>query len=364
MYKFGIVGCGRFIADMHIKGAMLDHRAQLVCGCFSRDAEVAAKKAEKYQVQRVYSDYKEMCRKEAEIGELDFIVIATPNTSHYEICKTFLEAGFHVMCDKPLTTEGYQAEELAAIAREKGRLLGVSYTYYGYPMLAEARHLIQQGVLGELMSVNAWMQQDGRLQELLDGTIYANNWKQTPQIVGKASTLFDIGVHLDYTIRRLTGLKNEKILAVLYNRPNNPPLDTASSILVEYSNGVSGNYVLSQTAAGASNDMRIEIYGTKGSILWDAREINILRVRLCGQPEQTYIANRPYNSAESRAMCRLPIGMYEGAYEAFANIYDRFLNALDGSDGYFPNMDDGILGVRFVEACLRSHEQHNAWVEF
>lgn len=364
VYKFGIIGSGRFIGDMHIKGAQFDHRAKLICGCFSRDSEKNARLARKYSAKRSYTDIHEMAKAEQALGELDFVTVVTPNANHFEICKVFLEAGFNVVCDKPVTINSQQALKLKSLAQKNSRLFCVSYTYFGYPMLAQARALIHDGAIGGIMTVNASYLQDGRLNELLDGSIYANSWKQNPVICGPASTLFDIGVHVDYAIRYVTGLNNKSVLSVLDFKPNDPPLETSASILVRYNNGALGTYIISQVAAGATNDMHIEIFGTKGSLLWDSSNTNQLVLRKYGEPVRTYLCSRPYNDASVNDFVRMPYGIYEGAYEAFANIYTHFYDALDGAENpLYPDINDGLCGVLFVEACICSFRYGSTWTD-
>lgn len=369
--KFGMVGGGEgsLIGDIHARAAMFDRRSVLAAGCFSRDAAKSAVTGEKYGISpdRLYENYREMAEKEAAREDrIHFVAIVTPNISHYEIAKTFLQHGFHVVCDKPLTIEQSEAAELERIAGQNGLLFAVTYTYSGYPMVKQAREIVRQGELGELISVMAEYPQEWVLHAS------EPSWRMDSR-QGKSCCVADIGVHVAHTVSYMTGLEIGSLCADLQTHGTLMELDNHANILVKYTSGATGMYWCSQVAVGSKNGLKIRLFGTKGSLEWHHERPEELQLSLKGKPLQTLSRARDPMYPAAAAFNRLPGGHPEGLYEAFANIYAAFAadlsGLLDGSRGGageadYPRIGEGVEGVRFIDKCLESANNGSAWVSF
>ncbi len=376
--RYGMVGgdLNAFIGGVHRIAISFDGRARLAAGCFSPD--MAANKAcgQFYGLDedRIYEDYKEMARRESERADgIDFVSIVTPNCFHYQIAREFLSCGIHVLCEKPLSFEVGEAEELKALAEEKGLYFAVNYSYSGNNMVKEARELVKQGVIGDVINVNAEYLQEYLVDDIGKGDqkmVKLSSWRKDPEIAGISNCVGDIGTHIEHTVAYITGLKLKKVAAVLDSYGQ--PLDLNANILVEFDNGAHGVYAASQVCVGHMNGLVVRIFGTEGAIEWVQENPNILKVSLKGQPMQIYNRGMGYVSGRSKVMNRLPSGHPEGLYEAFANIYKCYISAIlkkvngetpAGADLDFPTADDGIAGVRFIHACVESSRNSAVWVE-
>ena len=361
MLKFGLCGggIGSFIADVHIRGIEATHGAELVAGCFSRDAEnnVNTGKMRGLEASRVYATPAEMAKAEgAREDGIDFVVITTPNVSHYEIAKAFLNAGIHVASDKPLTTDAWQAKELQQLAAEKGLYFCVTFTYAGYPILQHARDIIRRGDLGDIVMVMGEYAQDW-----LAGNTGIAPWRTDPAVTGRMNCISDIGSHVMFSVNFLTGLEVSEVCCQLDN-VGGFKTDTNASVMLKYANGGSGIYWASQVAHGNDNGIRLRIYGSKGSIEWKNEEAEIFKLTLEGNPPMTISKGRryviPYSSSG-----RVPAGHHEGLYYCFANIYGPFIAAIEGkAGGYYPDVADGVRAMNWLEACWESNKQR-AWVK-
>lgn len=375
--KYGMVGGGEgsFIGGVHRKALGLVGGSELVCGCFDPNQENNLRSGLKYGIpeQRIYKDYKDMAEAEAtRTDKPDFVVIATPNYLHFPVAKEFLCKGFNVVCEKPLCFEVSEAEELKRIADEKGLLFSVTYTYIGYPMVKQARYMLQSGDIGEVTFVMAEYAQDwiGELSAKTGGK--PSIWRNDSKLSGKAGVVADIGTHIESVVSYITGLKITSLCANMRAVGNGANLDTNGEILVKYDNGASGIYWCSQVAYGYNNGLRIRIFGTKGSIEWEQEDPCKLKFSLIGEPTRILIQGKDYIADSVRKYCRLPSGHPEGFYEAFANLYIAFTNAvLDKKSGLPPTSDDrnfvgieeGLNGVKFVDACVASSQQGSAFIK-
>ncbi|MDB4865775.1 MAG: putative dehydrogenase, partial [Cohnella sp.] len=287
--KYGMVGGGQgaFIGDVHRKGAAFDGQNELVAGCFSRNFDNTLQTGSQLRVDRdrLYRTYQEMAERESARDDgIDFVVIVTPNNSHYEISKIFLTHGIPVVCDKPLTIEAHEAEELADLAREKDLLYCVTYTNVGYPMVKQAKALIESGELGEIRMVMAEYAQEW-LADLVEEQGDKMAWRTDPTQQGKSTSVGDIGTHIENTISYITGLEIDSLCAKLDVMPGRK-LDTNASILVKYTNGASGIYWCSQIAIGNDNGLKVRVFGTKGSLEWEQENPNYLQVAYLDKPKQ------------------------------------------------------------------------------
>ena len=375
LLRYGMVGGGpgAFIGDAHRRSIALDGKAQLVAGAFSRSAEKSKQMSEELHLdaERCYATYTEMAEKEAAREDgIDFVVIVTPNASHYEISKAFLNAGIHVACDKPVTVSYAQAKELQDLAAEKGLLYMVTYTYMGHVTAKYARDLIKNGDLGDIRMVMAefpqgWLAYEGEWGGK------QGEWRCDPKLSGGVNCLGDLGTHVENAVATMTGFKIKKVLAKMDIIVPGRVLDDNDCVMVEYENGVSGFYWTSQVAIGSDNSLRVRIYGSKGTILWfqeTPEKITVIDVD--GTIREVH---RGYGAVtESAAKYgRLPSGHPEGWFEAMGNLYRSFIDCiLAKEDGTFtedmidyPTIDAGVEGLAFVEACLESNKNGNTWVE-
>jgi len=376
--SYGMVGGGRnsFIGVVQRKAIALDGLAVLKAGCFSRNAENNRQTGQELGLpeERVYGNYREMAEREARRPDkLDFVVIVTPNDSHFEIARAFLQAGFHVSCDKPLTHTGAQAEELAALAQEKGLLFCVTYTKTGYPLVKQAREMIAHGDIGDVRFVQGEYLQDWlAVAGEKAGDTKLPLWRTDPGQAGASNCLADIGTHLENLVLYVTGLKIRAVSARLDTLGKNGPLDDNATVLVEFENGARGVYWSSQIAYGNDNALRLRIIGTKGAIEWDQENPNSMAVTTFDQPKAIISRGRDTLYPLAQSFCRLPAGHPEGTFEAFANIYKAFTRAirkrkvgeaLTPADLDYPHVEAGVDGIRFVEKCLESSRNGSVWVK-
>ncbi|MCI9099127.1 MAG: Gfo/Idh/MocA family oxidoreductase [Lachnospiraceae bacterium] len=374
--RYGMVGGGNgaFIGDVHRRGAFMGGYANLVCGCFTRNSEKNKEAARQWGVtdeSRIYANYQDMAEAEAAREDsIDFVAITTPNDTHYDIAKTFLEKGIHVICDKPVTSTVEQAKDLKRIAEDKDMCFGVTYSYFGYAMVHQAREIIDSGKIGEIVYVTTEYPQDWLLLNLRDEEAKKKMWRIDPERANGSLCTVDIGTHLDALIHATTGLEVTKVLARFDYTVDGLPLETNSNVMLQLSNGASGSLWSSIVAIGHDADVRIRVYGTEGSLEWYHGKAGLLKFSRLGEPVQYLAMNRDYNSADSLSMSHLPAGHPEGYYEAFGNIYELFCKDVlahkggaKGRQYEYPDINYGIQGVRFVDACVESNAKGNVWVE-
>ena len=377
--RYGMVGGGQgaFIGDVHRRAIALDPNTRLAAAAFSRshDNTLATGRELLMDESRLYRDFHEMAKQEASRDDgIDFVVIVTPNNSHFEIAKAFLEAGIHVVCDKPLTTSLADAEELGRIVEKTGLLFGVTYTYTGYPTVKRARELVRSGALGRIRFVNAeypqeWLstaaEQDAKNRQA--------GWRTDPAQSGISNCVGDIGTHIENMVSYVTGLEIRSLSARLDSFVGGRKLDDNATVMVNYSGGATGVYWSSQIAVGYDNALRIRVFGEKGAIEFAQEDPNYLWVTMLGSPKQKLSRGRDDLGSRGGSLVRIPSGHPEGYFEAFANIYKTFTGALrkrlageqlTEEDLDFPGVDDGIQGVRFVTRAVESSKQKSAWVDF
>lgn len=376
-FTYGMVGGGpgAFIGAVHRASLNLGGKAQLVCGCFSRNAGKNRESGEALSLDpgRVYENYIEMAQAEAERPDRpDFIVVATPNDSHYDICRAFLDRGFSVMCEKPMTIYVEHAYLLQKAAARHNCVLGVSYVYTGHIMAKMARRLIRDGAIGEIRMVMAEYPQQW-LIDAVEGENKQAAWRTDPAQSGQCNCVGDIGSHIESLVHYMTGLKIEKLCANLDIFGEGRTLDTNASILLKYEGGASGVYWCSQVAAGYENALRVRIFGTEGTVEFEQEKSNFLTYIPKGKPAQVLVRGGDYLPADLRALDRLPAGHPEGYHEALANIYDEFLRAVAAkrageeiceADFDFPGAEMGIDGVWFIEKCAESTKSDTKWIKF
>jgi len=378
--RMGMVGGGRgaFIGAVHRMAANLDGKIELVAGCFSSNAEKSKLSGEDFFLDpsRVYASFEDMAAKEGALplGErIDFVTIVTRNDLHYRVAKAFLAAGIHVICEKPLAFSLAEAKELKAIVDESGLVFALTHNYTGYPMVKEARAMVKAGKIGRILKIVAEYPQGyaiGALKEAADGAI--SNWRMDPSVAGVSNCIGDIGSHAENLARYISGLELESVAADLNTFIPGRPLDDDGSMLVRYEGGARGVLYASQISTGDENNLNIRIYGTEASIEWHQEHPNELVVKFAEAPRQVWRRGNSYNGPEASKNTRLPFGHPEAFIEAFANVYLAAAEAISDSlagtypraEGYdFPTVNDGVEGMAFIEAAVKSSKANSAWTK-
>jgi predicted dehydrogenase len=375
--RYGMIGGGpgAFIGEVHRKAIAMDGKAELVCGCFSQDYEktLAAGDALGLPRERLYRTFEEMLR--AEAGRPDsphFIVIVTPNSTHFPAAKLALEQGFHVVCDKPLATSSRDAAELGRLAEAVDKLFCVAYAYSAYPMVKHVRDMIAAGEIGAVRFVNAEYPQEWLATPLERTGQKQALWRTDPRLAGISNCVGDIGSHIEHMVHHMTGLRIASLCARLDRFGEGRALDDNATVMVNYHGGARGAYWSSQIAVGHDNGFKVRIYGTKGSVEWVQEDANHVRAAFLDRPNAVLSRGRDPMSARAAQLSRIPAGHPEGYFECFANMYSTYITALakklsgrkpEAVDLDFPGVDDGVRGVRYIEKCVESSAKGSVWVE-
>ncbi len=372
-------GQGAFIGRVHATAAVLDNRAALVAGALSSDPARAKASAPDYDIppERAYGSVDEMLAAESKLPaeqRIDFVTVATPNHTHFPIAKAALEAGFHVICDKPMTFDFAQAQELAAaVEKSKGQVFAVTHNYTGYPLVRQAREMILGGELGEINAIRSNYIQ-GWLRTRLESENHKQaGWRTDPKRSGASGCFGDIGTHAYNLGRYMTGLLPEEISCHLKTFVEGRALDDYGHAVIRFANGALGTVTASQISHGRENDVFIEVDGTKGALQWRQEEPNVMIVRCNGKPHQMYTRdpNAPFMNSSGAAACRLPSGHPEAFFEAFANVYraayDSMILASEKKefptvDTIYPNVYDGLEGMYFLQQAVASSQAGGAWL--
>ena len=381
--RMGMVGGGRgaFIGNVHRMAANLDGKIELVAGCFSSDPEKSRLSGEDFFLapNRVYGTYEEMAEKEAALPDderIDFVSIVVQNHLHFDVAKTFIEAGFHVICDKPVTQTLDQAHALRDIVQNSDRIFCLTHNYTGYPMVKEARRMVNDGELGRILKVVAEYPQGYAVGDVEgDGQGKINNWRSDPNIAGISNCMGDIGTHAHNLIRYITSLEIDEICSELTAFIPGRELDDDGNNLVRFKGGAKGIIYASQISNGDENALNIRVYGTKASLEWHQEDPNELIVKFANAPRRIYRRGNDYISeaAAGHGYTRTPFAHPEGFIEAFANIYlaaaramaDRIDGASPPPEGYdFPTIDDGVAGMAFIKATVDSSASSQKWIKF
>jgi len=376
--KYAMIGGGKgaFIGDVHRKAIAMDGRAELVAGCLSRSFSVTMETGAVWGIapERLYPTYADLLRAESGRADRpDFILIVTPNDTHYPITRLALETGFHVVCDKPLATSEGDASHLACLAAEAGLLFGVTYAYRGYPIVYHMRDMVAAGELGEIRFIAAEYPQDWLAGPLEKTGQKQAAWRTDPKRAGLSNCVGDIGSHIENMVSYLTGLEMESLCARLDTIGPGRVLDDNASIMVNFKGGAKGLFWCSQIAVGNDNGFRVRIFGTKAALDWNQEDCNHCRVAYPDKPTARLSRGRDRMSVRAQALSRIPSGHPEGYFEAFANLYSLYFAALhkkksgeplSREDLDFPNALDGVRGVRFIEKCVESSKAGAVWVDF
>jgi predicted dehydrogenase len=377
--RMGMVGGGQgaFIGGVHRMAAALDQQVEFVAGCFSRDPENTRVTGEQLYVEpaRRYATYEEMVAKEAALpaGErIDFVSIVTPNYLHYPVAKAFLEAGFHVVCDKPMTYSLAEAEQLVAVVEKTGLVFAVTHNYTGAPLVRHAREMFRSGQMGQVRKVIVEYLQDFLMFPHEKHGLKQAVWRTDPAQAGLGGTLGDGGVHCIHLLEYVIG---ERVSAVCADKSTFLPdrkLDEDVNIMLRLEGGGKGMMTVSQIATGEENALRVRVYAEHGAVLWDQENPNELRVYRYGEPRQTLTrGHAEYLSAAATDATRVPTGHTEGYLEAFATIYVGVVRAirrhlagdpLSTEEYQFPTVYDGLRGMRFIAQTVASAEAGSVWM--
>ena len=371
--KLGFVGGGNdsLIGVLHKVAAVMFDRYHLVGGVFSSNKEVNVKTANDLGLDqsRIYNDFEEMIDAESKIDlseKIEAVCILTPNFLHFPMAKKFLENGFHVICEKPLSISLKQAQELKSIKDSKNLVFAVTHTYTGYPMVRQMTQMISQGIIGDIQRVDSTYFQ-GWINDIIHDKDKRNStWRLNPEVSGISSCLADIGTHAFNMLELVCGMKVKKILADLNNLYEDNPLDIDVSVLVRMENGCKGTIRSTQIATGLENNLNISVYGSKGSLSWEQENPNYLYHYTNDKPLQVLKPGHPYNSKISLDGTKLPAGHPEGIFDAMGNIYKGVARAIRGEKnekGEFPTIEEGVRGMDFIEKAVESNENGNIWLE-
>jgi predicted dehydrogenase len=377
--RMGMVGGGRdsFIGPVHRMAAQMDSKIELVCGAFSNSPEKSRLSGQDLLLppERVYGTYEEMLRAEAQLPDgdgMDFVSIVTPNNMHHPVAMAALEAGFHVVCDKPMTLDLDEARELERKVQETGRLFCLTHNYTGYPMVKEARDLVSSDRLGAVRRVvveypQGWLATDVETTGLKQAV-----WRTDPRIAGASSCMGDIGTHCENLAEYITGLRITEMCADLTTFVSGRRLEDDGSVLLRFGDSARGILWASQVAIGQENTLSIRVYGEKGSLEWHQERPNTLVVRWPDRPTEMRRTATNFVGEAASSSTRLPAGHPEGYLEAFANVYSSFADALSGvlwgenSDDAkpdYPDVHDGVRGMAFLDAVVSSAGSEKKWVE-
>jgi predicted dehydrogenase len=353
--------------------ATMDGQAQLVAGCFSSNAKKSAKSGKELFLDksRVYSNWKEMIKAESAMPKskrLDFITIATPNNTHFDIAKACLEAGFNVVSDKPLGTSLKQAVALEKVIKKSKKVFALTHNYTGYPMVKEARVQIAKGTLGKINKVVVEYPQGWLSAKLTDPRSSLGGWRTNPKVAGPANCIADIGIHAHNLVRYMTGLKVEKLCADASSFIPEHKLDDDVNMLLRFKGGAKGILYASQISTGEENGFNIKVYGVKAGLYWLQENPNYLKIKYPNGYIKTLSKGNPILSEEAQQAGRLPFGHPDGFIEAFANLYLAAFKAIRAELAGkkipvvdCPGIQDGIEGHAFIETALASAKRDAVW---
>ncbi|MEM6382621.1 MAG: Gfo/Idh/MocA family oxidoreductase [Pseudomonadota bacterium] len=374
--RLGMVGGGRdaFIGGVHRIASRIDDHFMLVAGCFSSTAEKSRASGADLGLDpdRVYDDFTEMAKREGRLkAGIDAVAIVTPNHMHYPVAREFLRRGIHVICDKPLTSTLTDAKKLVAVAEKSGAVFALTHNYTGYPMIRQARAMIASGDIGEIRVVQAEYPQDWLSEPLEQTGMKQAAWRTDPAQSGAGGCVGDIGTHAYNLARFVTGLELEELSAELSTFVDGRKLDDNAQVMLRFAGGARGMLWSSQVAPGNENALRLRVYGTKGGLEWCQEDPNYLWYTPFGEPKRLITRGGAGSNDAAGRVSRIPPGHPEGYLEGFATIYSEAAHAIraaqsgapiDG-DVVFPTVHDGLEGVAFVDACVRSSTRNGAWVK-
>lgn len=381
--RMGMIGggMGAFIGEVHRKASRMDGNIELVGGAFDIDPVKSKKMAEILCLNpaRCYGNYKELIAAENKLpdGErMDFVAVCTPNNWHFPIASELLKAGFHVMCEKPMTISVAEAKTLVKLVKKTGKVFGLMHNYTGYPMVKLAKDMVHSGKLGKIRKIVVQYPQGWLATALEKSGQMQASWRTDPKQSGGSGCGGDIGTHAENLAEYITGLKITHLCSELTTFVPGRKVDDDINCLVKYDNGARGVLHASQVSVGEENNLAIWIYGEKGGLEWHQEHPNYLYVKMMGQPTQVWKRGNDYVGKESAAAARatrLPSGHPEAFFEAMANIYLNFADTVRANiEGKkvdvivrdFPKVEDGLRGMLFLQTLLKSAGSSKKWTPF
>ncbi len=372
--RLGMVGGGRgaFIGAVHRIASRIDDQYELVAGCFSSDADRAAASAADLGVARSYASFADMAMREARRKDgIEAVAIVTPNHMHAPVAMQFLKRGIHVICDKPLTHNLAEAKKLAKAANASGVVFALTHNYTGYPMIRQAKALVDSDALGDIRLVQVEYAQDWLAEPVEQTGQKQADWRTDPARSGAGGATGDIGTHAFNLANFVSGLTLDSLSADLQSFVAGRRVDDNAHVLLRYTSGARGMLWCSQVASGLENGLKLRVFGTKAGLAWEQENPNYLNVTPLGAPPYRLSRGGAGTAEAAARMTRIPAGHPEGYLEGFANIYAEAARAIiarrDGvaldSAVTFPGLHEGLEGVAFVDACVRSSARNAAWVK-
>ncbi len=368
--RLGMVGGGNdaFIGGVHRIASRIDDRFELVAGALSSTPKNARASGEALGLPRVYDDFRQMAIREARLKSgIEAVAIVTPNHMHYPAAREFLKRGIHVICDKPLTSTLADAKKLVKAAEKSEALFVLTHNYTGYPMVRQAREMVADGIIGKVRVVQVEYPQDWLTKE---ETFKQAEWRTDPARSGAGGSTGDIGTHAHNLARFITGLEVESLAADLDAFVPGRQVDDNAHVMLRFHGGAKGMLWCSQVAPGNENALRIRIFGESGGLEWAQEDPNYLWHTPFGEAKRLVTRNGAGTGDAAGRVSRIPPGHPEGYLEGFATIYSEAANAIeahrDGKaqdpDVIYPTVLDGLRGVEFIDACVRSSQRNSAWV--
>ncbi|MDE0208777.1 MAG: Gfo/Idh/MocA family oxidoreductase [Boseongicola sp.] len=375
--RLGMVGGGRdaFIGAVHRIASRIDDNYELVAGCFSSTAGKSQASGADLGLdsRRIYDDFLSMAKREARLRDgVEAVAIVTPNHMHYPVARAFLKRGIHVICDKPLTSTLQDARKLVKLVEKAGVKFILTHNYTGYPMVRQARAMVERGELGDVRVVQVEYVQDWLSEDLESSGQKQAGWRTDPARSGAGGSTGDIGTHAFNLAQFVTRLTLEALSADLHAFVEGRRLDDNGHVLLRFEGGARGMLWCSQVAPGNENGLRLRVFGTKGGLEWAQENPNYLWYAPLGEPKRMLSRNGAGTGPEAARVSRIPPGHPEGYLEGFANIYSEAAIAIRAAGGgtpvppgvMYPDVHDGLAGVAFVDACVRSSSRNAAWVPF
>ena len=373
--RLGMVGGGRdaFIGGVHRIASRIDDHYELVAGCFSSTAEKSHASGADLGLdpKRVYDDFTAMAKREARLKDgIRAVSIVTPNHMHFPVAREFLKRGIHVICDKPLTSTLQDAKKLVKAVEKSGAQFVLTHNYTGYPMIRQAQEMVASGALGDIRVVQVEYPQDWLSDDLEATGQKQAGWRTDPEKSGAGGSTGDIGTHAFNLASFVTGLKLEALSADLQTFVEGRRVDDNGHVMLRFEGGARGMLWCSQVAPGNENALRLRVYGTKGGLEWAQEDPNYLWHTPLGEPKRKLTRGGAGAGDAAARMTRIPGGHPEGYLEGFANIYSEAAAAIRAAEAgeprpadiMFPDIRDGLAGVAFVDACVRSSARNAAWV--
>jgi predicted dehydrogenase len=370
-------GRGAFIGAVHRIAAIMDGRAELVAGAFSSDATRSRDSGADLFLDpsRVYGSYLEMAAKEKAMPadrRLDFVIIVTPNHQHFPPAKAFLEAGFNVVCDKPVTLNLAEAKALRKAVAKTKKVFVLTHNYTGNAMVKQARAMVRAGELGDIRKVVVEYPQGWLFNRLEASGQKQAAWRTDPKRSGAAGCMGDIGTHAENLAHYITGLDIAELCADLSTFVSGRALDDDGNVLLRFKGGAKGILHASQISVGEENNLNIRVYGTKAGLEWHQEHPNELWVKFPDRPAQLWRRGNGYVGDAAKRATRIPAGHPEGYLEAFGNLYAEAFRAISAEvqgkplpkDLDFPTIDDGVKGMAFIETLVKSARAGARWVKF